>query len=476
MMPRMTALLFCFCTALVAADEIDELLGPAQLRSDFHELRERLYASHIDAFVERPRAELDRQFDRLQSELDEPMTRAQAALIFQRFVAYGNVAHARVEDAGLAFVEHIEQHGGLLPFDVRLRNGEFFINEVYPGAEALRLGDRILAIDGQAADAFRAGLHEELSADNAYLADTLIELEFPRVAWQRLGSSDSHSLRVERDGETLALEVATRPVDTREAAADPDRLHLSWTRREADLQDCQTAYLRPGPFYNPDGAMWDTSAFERFIDTAMLDFIDQGAERLLIDLRNNPGGDASFSDYLLAWIADEPFRFFSRFEVRNSAAARAANDRRLENDDPSETSLAYKEAYAHHDDGSVFDFERPLTPPREGTRFEGEVHVLINRHSYSNAVTTAMIVEDYGFGSIIGEPTADLATTLGAMEHFTLTHSGLRVGFPKARITRPSGDERRVGVQPSLPIETPLIEGAEDPVLQQALNLICRRD
>jgi hypothetical protein len=62
------------------------------------------------------------------------------------------------------------------------------------------------------------------------------------------------------------------------------------------------------------------------------------------------------------------------------------------------------------------------------------------------------------------------------MEHFTLTHSGLRVGFPKARITRPSGDERRVGVQPSLPIETPLIEGAEDPVLQQALNLICRRD
>ncbi|AKS41871.1 S41 family peptidase [Wenzhouxiangella marina] len=472
-MPRITALLLCLLTSLVVADTRENLLGPDELRADFEQLRSELYASHIDAFADRSRAELDRHFRTLLPELAQAMPREQAALIFQRWVAFGNVAHARVEDAGLAFVQHINAGGGLLPFDIRVQDGEFYISETYPGGEALRVGDRMVEIDGRSISEFRAALHEELSADNAYLANTLIELDFPRVAWQRLGSLSSVPMKIERQGESIEVEIESRPLDSREAAADPDRLRLSWSRRDAGMQSCRTAYLRPGPFYNPDGEMWDTSAFRSFIDEAFADFIEQGAERLVIDLRNNPGGDASFSDHLLAWIADEPFRFYSRFEVRNSPAARAANARRLEGEHPNETSLAYAEAYEKHDDGAVFEFERPFTPPRDGEGFDGEVFVLVNRHSYSNAVTTAMIIQDYGFGTILGEPTADLATTLGAMEHFTLRHSGLRVGFPKARIVRPNGDERRLGVQPDQRIATPLIESADDPVLQSALRIAC---
>ncbi len=41
---------------------------------------------------------------------------------------------------------------------------------------------------------------------------------------------------------------------------------------------------------------------------------------------------------------------------------------------------------------------------------------------------------------IVGEETSDLATTYGAMESFTLPRTGLKVGFPQARIIQPSGD------------------------------------
>ena len=114
----------------------------------------------------------------------------------------------------------------------------------------------------------------------------------------------------------------------------------------------------------------------------------------------------------------------------------------------------------------------PFVQPREGQRFQGDVYVLINRHSYSNAVTAAAILQDYKFAVVIGEETADLASTLGAMEHFTLEETGIRVGFPKAQIVRPNGDPTRRGVIPDLHIQTPLIEGEEDPVLKTVLARI----
>jgi hypothetical protein len=89
-----------------------------------------------------------------------------------------------------------------------------------------------------------------------------------------------------------------------------------------------------------------------------------------------------------------------------------------------------------------------------------------------NQKGTAAIVQDYQFGRVLGEPTSDLATTYGAMERFTLANSGLSVGFPKAYIVRPSGDARIQGVTPDIAITTPVIQTADDLVLQQALRII----
>lgn len=472
-MPRLICCLLCLSFAAALAGTGPDRYSPDRLRADFSELRDRLYASHVDPFAGRTRESMDREFERLADRIDAPMTKGEAALLFQRFVAFGNVAHARVEDAGVAFAEHLERDGPIVPFDVRVVNGRMHVSDVYPGGEPLKPGDALMRIAGRGAGELRDAMHRELSADNEYLADTLLELEFPRVLWQVIGGPDRYAVRVARGDEILDLTLVAGRASTRRSVGPGRRLALSWTEREADMRACDTAYLRPGPFYQPEGAMWDTTAFHAFIDRAFESFARAGAERLVIDLRNNPGGDVAFSDHLLAWFADERFRFYSRFEVRNSAAAQAGNARRLEADDPSESSKAYAAAYEQYPEGSVFEHHWPWVEPREGERFDGEVYVLVNRHSYSNAVTMTAIVQDYGFGTVIGEPTADLATTLGAMEQFELTHSGLRVGFPKARIVRPNGDERRLGVEPDIRIRTPIVEPAGDPVLAEALRIAC---
>lgn len=70
-----------------------------------------------------------------------------------------------------------------------------------------------------------------------------------------------------------------------------------------------------------------------------------------------------------------------------------------------------------------------MEQPRAGVRFEGSVFVLVNRRSYCNSVATAVLVQDYGFGTVLGEETPDLATTFGAMEQFQLPATGMTIGF-----------------------------------------------
>ena len=122
--------------------------------------------------------------------------------------------------------------------------------------------------------------------------------------------------------------------------------------------------------------------------------------------------------------------------------------------------------------GDFVSFELPYAQPREGERFTGDIHVLVNRFSYSNAVSVAALIQDYGFGTVYGEPTRDMSTTYGAMEHFTLPHSGFLVGYPKAHIIRPNGIEESHPVTPDIAIPTPAVRGADDIVIRELLELL----
>ncbi|MEO1174822.1 MAG: S41 family peptidase, partial [Myxococcota bacterium] len=220
--------------------------------------------------------------------------------------------------------------------------------------------------------------------------------------------------------------------------------------------DDGVAYLRPGPFYNVEvpEELENPADFITFVDSAFEMFLSARARALIVDLRNNPGGDSSFSDPLVAWFAHRPFCFASSFRIRSSEAAEASNRARLERTGGGGISETYAKRFAATPHGEVFELELPNTKPRT-RRFPGPVFVLIDRASYSNAVSTAALVQDYGFATVAGEATADLATTYGAMEHFALPVTGLRVGFPKAHIIRPNGDPRPAGVVPDLPLSGP---------------------
>ena len=454
-------------------------LAPETLQADFRALYDGLKEAHYDLYARQSKPAYDALFETMLAGLDKPLRPSEAAIVFQRFAAFGNIAHARLDGPYGVWSRYREGGGTAVPVYLRIRDGRIFVTESYD--DGVTPGDEILAIEGLPAQYWLERLGRNIAADTPYLMATQLEFSFPRILWHELGAVPEIDFTIRRDGIRKSVRVATIDAETLQARADRNEgrfFALDSNTRRAQMLDGGVAYLYPGPFYaveTPE-TIWDPSAFSAFIDESFETFLDAGAAALIIDLRDNPGGDNSFSDLMVAWFADEPFRFASQFLIRSSRQSEASNQARIDAFPQAAEGVSgqFAEAYAATPYGETFPFEIPEASPRPGARFSGPVFALIDRYSYSNTASVAALLQDYGFAVILGEETSDLPTSYGAMESFSLPNSGLVVGYPKALIIRPSGDMSDRGVIPDIAIDRPIFSET-DVVLDTALEVVRER-
>jgi len=462
----------------------ERLYSPTELRADFEQMYRRLQEAHFDLYAYTPKSELDRYYEQSLSQLKQPLTQFQAKIAFELFVAKARMGHTRM-DSPLADWRSYRAKGGRgFPLSIRVVDDHVYVTENLSGVDGIQPGDEITALNGESMRGWLERTERHVSAETAYMAHSLMEYDFATYVWVELGEADGFDVDVRRPGASsrrVHLPARTSGEMDAVSAKQGPGLNLESPLREAKMLDANVAYLRPGPFYNTDAKTaadeWDVSGFRQFIDGAFESFAKARAKGIIVDLRGNPGGDNLFSDVMVSWFATKPFRFASQFKVKVSAESTAANEDRIAHDAVAAGPISrqFADLYAHAQNGDSVDFNIPLAYPNPKEHFAGKVFVLIDRQCYSNSVAVAATVQDYKFGSILGEPTSDMATTYGAMEQFVLPITGLKVGYPKARIVRPNGDLHAKGVTPDRAIRIPVVQTPADEVLRQAQRMAAGR-
>lgn len=463
--------------ALIAPSNAQTLTSE-EAREDLAALYQGLQEAHYDLFASTPRAVFDEHFERLSHRFDGPAELSALHRDFQRFTALARHVHARVEGLNPGFGAHLEDGGLLFPLDLRITDSAVIVVGALAGS-GLAVGEELLAVNGAPNAIWLARVTGPIAAETPELAYSQLERLLPYFMWLEYGDRSTFSVTVA--GSNGPREVQLQAVDHDTYASTPNLAYaVDLSGREAVMLSDTIAYLRPGAFFNLNATTpaeaYDPEANRRFIaviDEAFNSFIENGADALILDLRHNPGGDNSYSDAIIAWFADQPFRFYSEFRLKVSAQTTASNAARLAGRAPEEAGVSgvYADLFANHENGDVVLFETDFTQPH-ARRFEAKVYVLIDRTSYSNAAVTAALIQDYGFGTIVGEATSDMATSLGAMEQFYLPHSGLQIGYPKAHIIRPSGEARLHPVTPDIEIRVPVLGVEGDGMLDAVVALI----
>src|SRR5436190_19927620 len=157
-MARMRAVLVSILFAVVAAPGVQLVpvnaakaavssrsreIPAATVRSDFAVLYSTLQEAHFDLYAHRSKLEYDRFYRELAATIRGPMDATVVATLFQRFVAYGRIGHARVDAPTTAFVAYLNGGGTMLPIFIRVDGRRVLLTQAAEDTGVLRAGVEI---------------------------------------------------------------------------------------------------------------------------------------------------------------------------------------------------------------------------------------------------------------------------------------------------------------------------------------------
>lgn len=221
--------------------------------------------------------------------------------------------------------------------------------------------------------------------------------------------------------------------------------------------------------------------FEDFLDATFDQIRRAGTEHLIVDVRDNPGGQTGRANELLRFLASSPFALIDTFAVRASEPFKTqmkqtrlpAVLRWL----PVQYLDGRGRAIWGAREGAVVSWPGERVSPHDADeRFDGRVSVLVNEGTFSTATLFAAAVKELGIGTLVGRETGGPAgVAFGEKVPTRLPNSGLWILVSSSRLQfgeKPPGWPAR-GVVPDhrVPRDVEAQIDGHDPVLDRARTL-----
>ncbi len=411
-----------------------------QLRADLVELKRALNDMPPDLYRTADRAQLERQFQVIESAIDEspPLDRDATWRLFATLnplLADGHLLVGFLDWRGDTRA-HLANGGRLFPFEVgvspscklTVRNG----NGAHDSA-------RIRQVNGVAAEDVCRQMMLRAHGDTAAFRADLLSRRFWFFHWKLYGAPAAYDIQFDPGG-----------MDTLPGRAElPHLLAVEDSfGRQFELSVAgNTAILELGSF-----AWHDKDQLLAFTRSSFETLRHWKVRNLIIDLRDNGGGnDDQWIEGVMPYIATKPWRTASTYR------------KRVVTPDP-----AKGEVVGQVVDGELGTWFPPQ--PDNPLRFTGDVYVAVGPGTYSSAVVMATVIQDFGFGKVIGTAGSVRANSSGGTRRTTLTHSGLIVAAPRFVRSRPSGAKQPEWLTPDIPYpaDTPLADFSPPPRQKEA--------
>ena len=352
-----------------------------QVLEDLDFLKTSLEATHYNLYAYTPKKDFIQNFKKVRASVDkDSLSKLETISVFQRVISKANNGHTEIDFPGQSYLEYVYGGGTVFPLELAFEDGRALVRKNWSGKDAIETGSEVLAINGVSIAEILERIYPQVSAERPYFKNVKIELySFPRYYWQVYGPEDRFTVELRSGNTSKLFEIA--------AVSGSDGYE---DKRNEVLNARQTLkFFRSSAYLNPGNLSGDLQQFQGFIDSSFVKIKERKSRNLIVDLRNNQGGDDAFSDYLVSYFADTPFKWNSGFTLKTSALLK--ENTRQQRD----TTRNFWQQVLSHENGEVYDYPfEPYPPQAEERRFGGTVYVLVNRQSHSQSAVTASQIQD----------------------------------------------------------------------------------
>ncbi|MCG8700542.1 MAG: S41 family peptidase [Bacteroidales bacterium] len=240
--------------------------------------------------------------------------------------------------------------------------------------------------------------------------------------------------------------------------------------KDKELTRYQTINKTTGSLWIKDFAM-DKGEFKNRVHKIFQQIQHDSISNLIIDLRDNPGGNSELAEVLISYIYDKPYKSNSQILIKRSEQYHSY----LKGYfswwfRPFLRFIKQINDYSNTPIGDIYiDTKGGKNVVNRNYRFHGKKYLLINSNTFSTALGFATVFKDYNIGKIVGEPTKSEVNEFGDIYPFDLPNSELWVWCSAKRYIRPSGKMTVGGLKPDI-----YIEDKNDQILKYVVDSICQ--
>ena len=456
-------LLFLLTIRLQAQEPIapDRIFSPEQLKADIHYLRNKLETREPNLWLYTSRSVMNQYFDSLESSVTVPMTGRDFYNHISSLASLIKDGHTLILP-DKAITDYYRQHVSFFPFEIVTEADRIFIVMNFSADTSISPGTEILSVNGLSSHSVTDRLMKRMVRDgyNEAYPRWILNNYFRSYYGFSLGFPDSFQLQLRSPGglistKTIAAvpyhELNARKTDRYPAIAARANNEKGISYSFDSVK--QVAYLKILSWHNNILKKQYHQHFRKEIRQFINSLEKSNSKNLVIDLRDNQGGNGENGIYLLQRLLDKPFTYFRSIKKRKGSLQDTA---RLVN--------------------SMKRLTRTWQPARY--TFNGKVFVLTNGGSFSNSGIFASVIQEQKRGLIAGTETGGNNVILSGGENYCILPNS-RVHVFKATHQMIIATEKKNtgrGVIPDIAIQPTLQDQLQhkDVILETVLGLITR--
>ncbi|WP_206485850.1 S41 family peptidase [Thalassotalea sp. G2M2-11] len=405
-------------------NNLEKILSPEQMKADLKSWRAWLNNTHPDLSIRIDDvAHFDAAINKIEDEITQPKSVRGFLTKISSLNSQFNDGHMNIfVQSQTKLINAIINKGkGLFPFEVIVNNGKVYILSELGGATSQLSMAEIISINDTPISDIYDLMITRTYGDSSSHRESLLSEKISLYYWLFVNQPEQFSIAYKTTGAEIEKSVFNAALIQPNALANETFEDLF----KFELLDKKQALLTINLFW------WqDKERFYKFTKNAFQQIKDNNIEHVIIDVRNNPGGDDDmWKQGLLTYIADKPYRHTSKYTKK--IIAKYMDEGETEGD----------VVTADYD-----KFEKPSN--EEPLKFNGKVSVVVGKVTYSSAILFANTMQDFGFAKIVGEKSAGFSWQTGGIQFFSFPYSGLKAVSPRFYLVRPSGEGKGLPVLP----------------------------
>lgn len=320
------------------------------------------------------------------------------------------------------------------------------------------IGCKVISINGIDAETFMARLLQHTTGENIYWFRD-------QVSFYLRNSANLRALNLDSPDGALHLTLEQYGTQSEIVLLEAER-HSLWNNKKTGitalhddnywgqaLPDDNVYYLQFNAMSDTDGTLDNPFAgWISFLNDAFSTIDSLGIENLVIDLRNNGGGNSTMGDILLSFCSlPDSLRYFGgSMRISDLVLKYYQMDLNTMNEALS-SDLGYEVSESELPFTVKFNIgNSPLLKPRTleelapnagltdlPRKFDGKLILMTGSQTYSSAVMIATLCHDNGLATLYGSPTGGKPSSYGEGVGFILPNTGIRCTVSVKYFQRP---------------------------------------